>query len=66
MTTNYHVLRSGILARMAGLDAEGVSSGTRWHFWPNGFAREFIGIMSMYPAVHGFVIMAALAAARLW
>ena len=44
-TTNYHVLRSGIIARSAGLDAEGVGSRTGWYFWPNAFIREFIGLI---------------------
>ena len=49
VTTNYHVLRSGMLARKAGLDAEGLASGTKWYFWPNGLARECIAILSLYP-----------------
>ncbi len=51
-TTNYHVLRSGILARKAGMEAEGVSSETRWYFWPNGFIREFFAILAMNKKVH--------------
>ncbi len=48
-TTNYHVLRSVMLARKAGLDAEGLASTTKWYFWPNGLAREIIAIVSLYP-----------------
>lgn len=48
-TTNYHVLRSVMLARKVGLDAEGLASTTKWYFWPNGLAREIIAIVSMYP-----------------
>ena len=48
VTTNYHVLRSWMIAKRAGLDTEGLASKTKWYFWPNGFAREFIGILSMY------------------
>ena len=51
-TTNYHVLRSGMLARKAGLNAEGLASSTKWYFWPNGFVRECIAILVMYPMVH--------------
>lgn len=51
-TTNFHVLRSGILARKAGLDAEGIASRTKWYFWPNGFVREFFGIMAMNRMAH--------------
>ena len=52
VTTNYHVLRSWMLARRAGLDAEGLASTTKWYFWPNGFVREFIGILSMFKAAN--------------
>lgn len=51
-TTNYHILRSGILARYAGLDAEGVPSKTKWYFWPNGFIREFTAIILMKLKIH--------------
>lgn len=51
-TTNYHILRSGILARMVGLDAEGVAGDTKWYFWPNGFVREFFGILSLEIRTH--------------
>lgn len=44
-TTNYHIFRSGIYAIKAGLDAEGIASGTKWYFWPNGFIREFFAIL---------------------
>ncbi len=51
-TTNYHVYRSGILARRAGFDAEGIASKTKWYFWPNGFIREFFGILSINKKAH--------------
>lgn len=57
-TTNYHILRSGILAQKAGLDAEGIAGDTRWYFWPNGFMREFFGILAMERQAH---IAAAIA-----
>ena len=44
-TTNYHVFRSGMLAKQAGLKAEGIGSKTRWYFWPNAFVREFVGML---------------------
>ncbi len=52
VTTNYHVLRSGMLARKAGLKAEGLASSTKWYFWPNGLAREVFAVLSMYPLQH--------------
>ena len=60
-TTNYHILRSGILARKAGLDAEGVAGDTKWYFWPNGFIREFFGILALNIRVH--IIVAIVTAA---
>ncbi len=61
-TTNYHILRSGILARKAGLDAEGIAGDTKWYFWPNGFIREFFGILALNIRVHIAVAIAAAAA----
>lgn len=52
-TTNYHIFRSGLLARKAGIkDIEAISSTTKWYFWPNGFSREVIGILAMTWPVH--------------
>ena len=59
-TTNFHVFRSGIIARMAGVDAEGVSAPTKWYFWPNGFIREFFGILAINKKAH--IRMAVLTA----
>lgn len=59
-TTNYHILRSGILAREAGFDAEGIAGDTKWYFWPNGFVREFFGILSLKRKTH-IVVAAVLA-----
>ena len=49
VTSDYHVLRSGLLAKQVGIDAEGLGSKTKWYFWPNGLAREIIAILAMYP-----------------
>ena len=52
-TTNYHMLRSGMLARKIGIaDIEGIASDTKWYFWPNGFAREIVAIMAMLENYH--------------
>ena len=58
-TTNYHMLRSGILARKAGLDAEGIAGDTKWYFWPNGFIREFFAILTLNVPCHVAVGCAA-------
>ena len=44
-TSNYHVFRSGVLAKKAGLDAQGMGSKTKWYFWPNAFIREFAALL---------------------
>ena len=45
VTTNYHVFRSGVWAGLAGLEAEGLGSRTKWWFWPNAFVRECVGLL---------------------
>lgn len=45
-TTNYHVFRSGLMARRVGLRAVGMGAKTKWYFWPNAAVREFVGILT--------------------
>ena len=42
-TTNYHVMRAGLVATEQGLKLEGIGSKTKLYFWINAFIREFIG-----------------------
>ena len=44
-TSSYHVFRSGLWARQAGLSAEGLGGRTKWWFWPNAFMRETAGLL---------------------
>ena len=44
-TSSYHVFRSGLWAKQAGLSAEGIGSRTKWWFWPNAFVRETAGLL---------------------
>lgn len=44
-TTNYHVLRAGLIATSQGLLLEGMGSKTKLYFWINAFIREFIGTL---------------------
>ena len=44
-TSSYHVFRSGLWARTAGLEAEGIGGKTKWWFWPNAFMRETAGLL---------------------
>ena len=44
-TTNYHVLRAGMIATSQGIKAEGIGSYTVSYFWINAFIREFIATL---------------------
>ncbi len=44
-TTNYHVLRAGLMATEQGLKLEGTGAKTKRYFWINAFIREFIGTL---------------------
>ncbi len=44
-TTNYHVLRAGLIATEQGLILDGIGSKTKAYFWVNAFIREFIGTL---------------------
>ena len=52
VTTNYHALRSGMLARRHWPDVKVVPSSTKWYFWPNAFFREIAAIIVMSAKVH--------------
>ncbi len=39
------MFRSGVWAALAGLNAEGIGSQTKWWFWPNAFMRETVGLL---------------------
>ncbi|MBQ4472999.1 MAG: YdcF family protein [Lachnospiraceae bacterium] len=45
-TTNYHVLRSGMIATAQGVRAEGIGSATKRYFWVNAFVREYIATLA--------------------
>ncbi len=62
VTSDYHVLRSSILARRAGIAMEGISSRTKWYFSLNAAGREFFAIHSMYLRIH----LAVLAGIAVW
>jgi len=51
-TSNYHVFRSGIYARQAGLKAQGIGAKTPFYFWYNATLREYIAILVMYKRWH--------------
>ncbi|MDH6367648.1 MULTISPECIES: YdcF family protein [unclassified Breznakia] len=55
-TSNYHVMRSSILARKVGLNAQGIGSRTPFYFWFGASLREFIAILYMYKWAHIIVL----------
>jgi hypothetical protein len=48
VTNNYHVLRSSILARRAGLKIDGVGAKTSWYYLPNAIFREYVAYLSLF------------------
>lgn len=55
-TTNYHVFRSGLMARRVKLQAEGIGAKTRWYFWPNAAVREFVGLLTEHRLKQGLIL----------
>lgn len=62
-TNNFHLFRSGLFAKKAGLKADGIGAKTAFYYLPNAFLREFIAIIVMYKKRH--LIVAALVALML-
>ncbi|MCR4716528.1 MAG: YdcF family protein [Lachnospiraceae bacterium] len=55
-TTNYHVLRAGMLATSMGIRATGLGARTVSYFWINAFIREFIATLVVEKKRHVLVI----------
>lgn len=60
-TSDFHVFRSGVLASSLGWNIDGIGARTKWYFWPNAFAREFIALL--YEGLRSHLIMAAIISA---
>ncbi len=61
-TTNYHVFRSGLMARRVKMKAIGVGAKTKWYYWPNAAVREFVGLLTQHKGKQAAVLGALLAA----
>lgn len=61
VTNNYHVFRSSIFARKAGLKANGVGAPTAFYFLPSALIREYIAILVLYKYFNLIVILLFLA-----
>ncbi len=60
-TNNYHVFRSGVLARRVKLRAQGVGSPTKWYFWPNAAVREFVGLITSHRLKQALILLSMVA-----
>ena len=56
-TTNYHVLRAGLIATEQGLKLDGIGSKTKIYFWVNAFIREFVGTLYSEKKKHLLVLL---------
>lgn len=65
-TTNYHIFRSGMFSKKAGLKADGIGAKTKWYFWPNALIREFIGILASEFKINIAVILTVVALSALF
>jgi len=59
-TTNYHVLRAGLIATEQGLKIEGIGSKTKSYFWINAFIREFIGTLHKEKKKHVILFLSII------
>ena len=58
-SNNYHIFRAGLLARKAGVHADGIGAKTALYYLPNAFLREFVAIIAMHKKRH-FTVIAIL------
>lgn len=60
-TTNYHVFRSGLMARRVKMRAVGMGAKTKWYFWPNAAVREFVGILTEHRLKQALILGSMIA-----
>lgn len=61
VTSGYHVARSSLLTRRAGLDADVVGSRTDQNLVPRVVLREFATVLTFHPRVHVVLVLPAVA-----
>ncbi len=69
VTNNYHVLRTALLARSIGSDAQVIGSPTAAYFVPSAFLREYIAIIVEHKRLNAaavLTVVAVVALAALW
>ncbi len=65
VTSNYHTLRAGMIARRAGLKADGIGSHTAKFFLPNAIIREYIAVFVRNKWAHALTVTSLLILAGL-
>ncbi|WP_216912491.1 YdcF family protein [Nocardia noduli] len=61
VTSNFHILRTAILARRLELDAEVVGARTAYYYLPSAVLREFVGLIVEYKWMNTTACLALLA-----
>ncbi|MFE1595499.1 YdcF family protein [Nocardia sp. NPDC058705] len=61
VTSNFHVLRTALLARSVGIDAQAVGAPTARYYLPSALLREYVGILAEHKVLNA--VMCALLAA---
>ncbi len=61
VTSSYHVARTSLLARRAGLDADVIGSSTGGRLPPRAFLREFVTVLTFHPWLHVVLLGPAVA-----
>ncbi|MGR6686289.1 YdcF family protein [Furfurilactobacillus rossiae] len=56
VTSNYHTLRAGMIAKRANLKADGIGSHTAKFFLPNAIIREYIAVFARHKWAHALTI----------
>ncbi|NLG21421.1 MAG: DUF218 domain-containing protein [Actinomycetales bacterium] len=56
-TNDYHAFRAAIIARELGLDAQVVGAPTARYYFPSAVLREFVGVLSRSPVLHGLLAL---------
>ncbi len=60
-TTNFHVFRSGFMARRFHIRAQGVGAETKWYYWPNAAVREFAGLLVNHRLKQAIILLSMAA-----
>lgn len=48
VTNNFHILRSKIYSKKAGIKADGLSASTRWYYYLDALMNEYLALINLY------------------